>query len=204
MMEQYQKDLTGYILTLQIQTYLDAINFEYPIATSDTEISADEEIITSLPPQQKRKLFKKLTIKCKVNVTDHTLSYVIDLWRSLANQLALPQLAMILHDIAKGSIGITWLIPANLVKHVTKMAQETANMFHWQNRFWGVTLEKQCIYPMETELASEPTLLETEPTLSWSETHQLEAETTALKRKVCLHACKSLWDKNYDLAPEPI
>ena len=184
MMEQYQKDLTGYILTLQIQTYLDAINFEYPIATSDTEISADEEIITSLPPQQKRKLFKNLTAKCKVNVTDHTLSYVIDLWRSLANQLALPRPAMILQNIAEGSIGITWLIPANLVKHVTKMAQETANMFT-DKQILRVTLEKQCIYPMETELASEPTLLETEPTLSWSEAHQLEAETTALKRKVC-------------------
>ena len=184
MMEQYQKDLTGYVLTLRIQTYLDATDFEYPIAMSDSEISADEEIITSLPLQQKHELFKKLTIKYKVNVTDHTLSYVIDLWRSLSNQLALPRPAMILHDIAEGSIGITWLIPANLIKHITQMAQETTNMFVEENVL-RVTLEEQCIYAMEAELVSEPTLLEMEPSLLHSKPRPLETETTALKRKVC-------------------
>jgi len=181
MMDQYQKDLTGYILTQQIQTYLDATHFEYPIAVSDSEISADEE---SLPPQQKHKLFKTLTAKYKVNVTDHTLSYVIDLWRSLANQFALPQPAMVLHDIAEGSIGITWLIPANLIKHITQMAQETTNMFAEENVL-RVTLEEQCIYPLETELVSEPTLLEMEPSLLRSKARPLETAATALKRKVC-------------------
>ena len=184
MMEQYQKDLTGHVLTLRIQTYLDATHFEYPIAMSDSEISADEEIITSLPPQQKHEFFKKLTTKYKVNVTDHTLSYIIDLWRSLANQLALPRPAMILHDIAEGSIGITWLIPANLVKHITQMAQETTNMFAEENVL-SVTLEERSIYPLETELVSEPTLLETEPSLLQSEPRPLETEATAPKRKVC-------------------
>ena len=105
---------------------------------------------------------------------------------------------MILHDIAEGCIDITWLIPANLVKYVTRMAQETANMFA-EEQILTVMLEKRCIYPMETELASEPRPLETEPSLlqtkprpleselspSQSEPHILETETTALKRKVC-------------------
>ena len=184
MMEQYQKDLTGYILTLRIQTYLDATHFEHPIATTDTEISADEEVITSLPLQQKSMFFKQLIAKCEVNVTNHTLNYVIDLWRSLAKQLALPRPAMILHNIAEGCIGITWLIPANLVKHVTQMARESANMFAEENVL-RVTLEEQCIYPMETELVGEPTLLEMEPSLLRSEPRPLETETTAHKRKVC-------------------
>ena len=157
MMEQYQEDLTGHILTLRIQTYLDTT--KHPIVTSDS----DNEVV---PPQQDYKLFRKLTAKCEVNITNHTLSYVVNLWRSLAKQFALPQPAMILHDIAEGCIGITWLIPANLVEHVTRMARETANMFAEENVL-RVTLEEQCIYPMETE----PRLLET--------------ETAALKRKVC-------------------
>ena len=160
MMEQYQEALTGHILTLRIQTYLDAT---HPIATS----VSDNEVI---PLQQDYKLFEKLTAKCEVNVTNHTLSYVIDLWRSLAKQFALPRPAMILHDIAEGCIAITWLIPANLVKHVTRMARETANMFAEENVL-RVTLEEQCIYPLETELEVEPSLLET--------------QTVALKRKVC-------------------
>ena len=67
--------------------------------------------------------------------------YVIDLWWSLAKQFALPRPAMILHDIAEGCIGIMWLIPVNLVEHVTQMAQETTNMCVEENVL-RVTLEK--------------------------------------------------------------
>ena len=157
MMEQYQQDLTGYILTLRIQTYLDAT--KHPIATSDNDNSTDEVV----PLQQDYMLFRNLTVKCEVNITNHTLSYVINLWRSLAKQFALPQPAMILHKVAEGCIGITWLIPANLVKYVTKMARETTNTFAEENVL-RVTLEEQCIYPMET---------------------LLETETAAQKEKVC-------------------
>ena len=161
MMEQYQQDLTGYIVTLEIQTYLDTTHSVQPtITTRDSESLADETV----PPQQKQELFNKLSVKTEANVTDHSLFYVTSLWRSLAKQFALPQLAMILHDIAKGCIGITWLIPANLVKYITQMAQETANMFA-KKQILRVTLEDRCIYPMETKLASELTLLETEPSL---------------------------------------
>ena len=161
MMEQYQEDLTGYILTLRIQEYLDAT--KHPIAMSDSDNSVDEVV----PLKQKYELFRKLTAKCEVNVTNHTLSYVIDLWQSLAKQFALPRPALILHDIAEGCIGITWLIPANLVKHITRMAQESANMFAEENVL-RVTLEEQCIYPMETELPLP------------------ETETAALKKVCCL------------------
>ena len=163
MMKQYQKDLTGHILTLRIQAYLDAT--KHPIAMNDSDNLADEVI--SL--QQNHELFKTLKTKCEVNITNHTLSYVIDLWQSLAKQFALPRPAMILHHIAEGCIGITWLIPANLVKHVTRMAQETTNMFAEENVL-RVTLEEQCIYPMDAELETEPPLLEAE---------------VPLKRKVC-------------------
>ena len=169
MMEQYQEDLTGHILTLRIQTYLDATKHHIVTSDSDNEVG---------PLQQDYKLFRKLTVKCEVNITNHTLSYVIDLWQSLAKQFALPRPAMILHDIAEGCIGITWLIPANLVKYVTQMARETTNMFAEENVL-RVTLEEQCIYPMETE-----------PSLQETELPGLESETTALKRKVC---CMHAW-----------
>ena len=152
MMKQYQRDLTGHVLTQKIQTYLDAN--KYPVATSDSESSADENI-TNLPPKQKHKLYKKLSAEVKANITDHSVKYVYDLWDSLANQFRLPQPAMILHSIAEGCICITWLIPANLVTHVTRMAQETANMFAKQD-ILKVMLEEHCIYPMETELETEP------------------------------------------------
>ena len=206
MMEQYQEDLTGHILTLRIQAYLEAT--KHLVAMSDRDNLADEVV----PLQQDYKLFRKLTAKCEVNITSHTLSYVINLWRSLAKQFALPRPAMILHNIAEGCIGITWLIPANLVKYVTRMARETANMFAEENVL-RVKVEELCIYPMETELETElfmplterpllktePPLLETKALILETKSPQLETElplletqppllgtdTAALKRKVC-------------------
>ena len=162
MVKQYQRDLTGHILTQKIQTYLDAN--KHPMATSDSESSADENI-TSLPPKQKHKLYKKLSAEVKVNITDHSVEYVYDLWHSLADQFRLPQPAMILHSIAEGCICVTWLVPANLVTYVTRMAQETSDMFAKQ-QILKVMLENHCIYPMETELETKHTLLELESSLS--------------------------------------
>ena len=142
MIEEYQKDLTGHILTLRIQTYLDASHHEHSI-----EDEGENMIAISPPP---RELFRKLSAKVDVNVTDHSLNYVTDLWRSLAKQFLLPQPAMILHNIAEGCVGIMWFIPANLVKHVTRMARETSNKFAEQN-ILNVMLEEQCIYSMDIE-----------------------------------------------------
>ena len=163
MMKQYQEDLTGHILTLKIPEYLDAIHSTHPsIATSEDEDSYDEII----PVEPNFKLFKKLSVKVEANITDHSLSYVDDLWQSLASQFSLPRPALLLHKIATGCIGVTWLLPVNLVDHVTKTAQETSNMFTEQH-ILRVMLGDHCIYPMETK----PTLL--------------ESEMAALKRKVC-------------------
>ena len=163
MMKQYQKDLTGYILVVKIQVYLDATQYKHPTPASDSD-NSDDEIAASLPQKQKNKLFKQLTVKVEVNVTEYTLSYVIDLWQSLTHQFALPRPAMILHNIAEGCIGITWLIPANLVIHITEMTRRTAKMFS-RKHVVSVLMEDQYIYPM-------------------SESTPLESETVAPMRKV--------------------
>ena len=108
MMEQYQEDLTGYILTLRIVAYLEAT---HRLAISDSDNSADEVVPLD-------ELFRNLTTKCKVNVTEHTISYVSDLWLSLRKQFELPPLAIILHDIAEGHINLSDIEPS-LVKFET-------------------------------------------------------------------------------------
>ena len=173
MMEQYQKDLTGYALTLQIKTYLDATHCLHPISTTgDSDTPADMII----PPQQKHELFEELSVKIDANVTDHTLSYVIDLWQSLEKQFRLPQPVMILHNIAKGCISITWLIPANLVEYITKMAQETSSVFA-EKHILRVMLKEQCIYPMETE----PPQLVQETSSVFAKKHNLSAAVIRLE-----------------------
>ena len=98
MMEEYQKDLTGHILTLKIQTYLEATYDKHSIATSESDNLVDLE---SLPPQQKRMLFKRLSVVVHANITEASLRYVCDLWNSLLLKFALPRLPVILYDIAE-------------------------------------------------------------------------------------------------------
>ena len=153
MMQRYQQDLTGHALVLEIQTYLDAT---HSVTSSDSENSASESV-PAPPPQNKCWLFQKLSVKVNINITEHSLSYVDKLWRSLANQFLLPQSALILDSIAKGCISITWLIPANLVNYVTRIAQATSSKFE-EKHVLKVVLEDQCIYSVENK----PTVQETE------------------------------------------
>ena len=131
MMVQYQRDLTGYILVLKIETYLEATHYDETVSTPS--------------PNQLHTFFKMLSAKVKANVTDHSLTYVNELWQSLTQQFALPRPAMILQSIAKGCIGITWLIPANLVNYVSSMVQKTSCRFAKQDVL-QVILDEQCIY----------------------------------------------------------
>ena len=100
MMKQYQQDLTGHILAQKITTYLEAT--KHLISMSEDE-TWDDESVLSLPPKLKHNLYKKLSAICEVNVTDHTIKYVTDLWQSLAYQFRLPRPTMILHGIAEGT-----------------------------------------------------------------------------------------------------
>ena len=115
MMQQYHHDLTGHILAQKITTYLEPT--KHLISMSESATWGDESV-SSLPPKQKRQLYKKLSAMCGVNVTDHTIKYVDDLWQSFAKQFALPQPAMILHYIAEGHINLSDIEPS-LVKFET-------------------------------------------------------------------------------------
>jgi len=105
MMVQYQQDLTGYILTLRIHTYLEVTYNKHSIATSESGN------LESILPQQKHELFKRLSLMVGTNITEASLHYVYDLWQSLSLQFELPQLSVILYGIAEVCcMGISMLI----------------------------------------------------------------------------------------------
>ena len=105
MMVQYQKDLTGYVLTLKIQTYLEATYNKHSIATSESGN------LESILPQQKHELIKRLSVVVMANITEASLHYVYNLWQTLSLQFELPRLPMILYDIAEVCcMGISMLI----------------------------------------------------------------------------------------------
>jgi len=129
MMEQYKRDLTGYMLTTAIKDHLDA-DWEHPTCT-----------IRPMP----RKLFSKLSCKLKVKITNHSLDYVRGVWKSLEELFSLPTLTLLLREIAEGCLEIMWWFPSELVVYVIKAAKENELHFKMQQFVW-VSVDGVCIY----------------------------------------------------------
>ena len=140
MMEEYQEAFVSHILVQKLEPFLDAV-------TSFNGEDSTKEMVLS--PE----LFKKLTAKVGVDITEHSLLYVEELWKFLSHQVSLPRLALILHSFAKGCISITWHVPTNLVEYVKRMTQERSNVFADRTdlHILRLTLDGQCIYPVEAE-----------------------------------------------------
>ena len=140
MMEQYKKTFRSHILVQKMEPFLGAIT------TSSNESSANEPVAST-------ELFKKLTAKVGVDITEHSLLYVDELWEFLTDQFSLPKPAMILHSLAEGCISITWRCPANLAEHIARMTQERSNVFADRTdlHILRVMLDDRCIYPVKAE-----------------------------------------------------
>ena len=57
--------------------------------------------------------YKKIKVKLnlKRKISDLSLDYVHNLWVSFAEEFEIPSLTAILHEITRGSLEVTWLIP---------------------------------------------------------------------------------------------
>jgi len=110
-MEEYVKEVAGYILVTKMKTYVDAV---FP---QDEDSEADPE------------LFDTLSSKVGENVTECTLQYVKDLWDSLALRFKIPQSALLFKRVAEGCIEITWNVPSHLTNFVISRARENTEYF---------------------------------------------------------------------------
>lgn len=140
MMEQYQKAFVSHILVQKLEPFLDVV-------TSSSGENSTNETVPS--PE----LFKDLTVKVGVDITKHSLLYVDELWKFLTHQVSLPRPVLILRRFAKGCISITWHVPTNLVEYVKRVTQERSNVLADRTdlHILRVTLDGQCIYPVEAE-----------------------------------------------------
>lgn len=139
MMEQYKQDLTGYMLTTAIKDHLDA-DLEHPTRR--------------IRPMPRKKLFSKLSCKLNVKITNHSLDYVRDVWKSLAELFSLPILTLLLREIAEGCLEIMWWFPSELVAYVSQAAKENELYFKMQQFVW-VSVDGVRIYT-ESEAEVKP------------------------------------------------
>ena len=126
-LDEYEQELAGYFLVTKMKDYLNA------------EIEQSEHHESDL------NLLDKLSLKVKANVTEKTVAYVSELWRSLVRQVKLPVTAVLFHRIAEGCVRITWLLPCHLTTFTTRRLQESTNYFQEEN-ILQVTIAGRCVY----------------------------------------------------------
>ena len=94
----YKRDFTGYLLTTEIVHHIAAKREAGSTATPPESIPSEE-------------LCSKLTVKLDIDITTHSLKYVEEVWKTLLRRSQLPKHTLLLREIAKSSLMITWLVP---------------------------------------------------------------------------------------------
>lgn len=102
-------------------------------------------------PQQLKLLpaeYSKLSAKVKINITNETLSYVIQLWNHIAKDLVgLPDLDAVLHDMKEECLLVTWLIPnSDEVKTCIRRKAPISSAFFDQHRIQYCQLDNEYLY----------------------------------------------------------
>ena len=100
---EYKGQLTGFYTTTKIADFIELSKFD------DSEQDPEQPFpVDSFTFKDYRKLKLKLKLNRKVSAV--TLSYVDELWRSVAEEFDLPCLTAVIHSIIEGSLVVTWLI----------------------------------------------------------------------------------------------
>lgn len=132
-LDEYEDDLSGYVVVTKLQDYLDA------------ELEQGEQA------KPDPKLLDELSLKIKVNVTEKTMEYISELWNSLGRRIGIPLSALPLHRVAQGCVEVVWLLPFHLTQFATIQVQENTNYFREENVL-RVTIAGRCIYEEQTNL----------------------------------------------------
>ena len=142
--KEYKAHLVGFKACTKLVDYLAVVESDSSFDESDSDQPTQPKLARQDP-----QYFRKLSLKLKVKVTDQSLSYVDDIWRSVSEYLLLPPLSAILNHICKGSITVVWLIPIGLVPQLLKRIRQAGDFFEQQN-FESVTVDDQCVYDEQT------------------------------------------------------
>jgi hypothetical protein len=82
-----------------------------------------------------------------------TLSYVDELWRSLAEEFDLPCLTAVIQSIVKGSLHITWYVPPHIAKKIIeKTTTAKATPFFQKHRIALLQIDDYVIYDEKKDI----------------------------------------------------
>ena len=144
---EYKHDLAGFKACTKIVDYLSVVESDTSFDESDSD-----EPTAATPAKYDRRYRRRLSVKLKVNIAEHTLLYIDRLWSSIAEILFLPPLSALLDCIRKGCITIVWLIPTGLTPRCLQQVPRASSFFR-ANSIQSICLEERCIFSEEIAIA---------------------------------------------------
>ena len=124
LVSEYKSHLTGFYTTTKIADFIKMHKSEF----EDTEQNPQESLpVNTYTLKDYRQL--KLTLNLGRKISALTLSYVDELWRSLAEEFDLPSLTAVIHKIVKGSLQVSWLVLPHIAEKITSASTTAVKFF---------------------------------------------------------------------------
>ena len=129
LISEYKRQLNAYYTATKITDFIKQSKIEASYQDPDEPLAVQDFSFKDY-----RKLKVKLNLPEGRKVSAVTLSYVDQLWRSLAEEFDLPCLTAVLHSIVMGSLEVTWLILPHIAEEILTTAKALdSNMFYYDN-----------------------------------------------------------------------
>ena len=157
--DDYKSELAGFKATTKIVDYIKLCSDEKEIADSDQSLREDIA-------RYDRRYCRKLTMKLKSRVTEKSLDYIDQFWRSIADHFLLPSLSALLDSIQEGCVEVTWLVPTLSALQIQANIQDSTQ-FLAKLEVIRVIMEGEILYDEEgLEEVRIQVMFEVEPFLS--------------------------------------
>ena len=137
----YKAELAGFKATTKIVDFIKACSDEEEIADSDQSIRHNMA-------RYDKRYCRKLTIKLRARVTEKSLRYSDEFWRSNADHSFLPCLSVLLDDIQRGCIEVTWCVPTLLALQIRANIQDSTDFLR-QLAIMRVVMDGEILYDEE-------------------------------------------------------
>ena len=128
LVSEYKSHLTGFYTTTKIADFMKVHSSKF----EDTEQLQDPQEslrVKTYTLKDYRRL--KLTLNLgQRKVSALTLSYVDELWRSLAEEFDLPSFTAVIDTIMKGSLQISWLVLPHIAEKIMSASTKATKFFH--------------------------------------------------------------------------
>ena len=140
-LQEYKQDLNGFKLVTKLKEYMST----YQSENESSLLTTAGDLLP--PPNPNPALFKRLSVKVKLKISEQSFRYIDELWDSVADTLLLPHHVVLLEEVAKGCVCVTWRLPS--VPHIIEKIHQCPSSLAEK---WGVltvTMDDETIFPDE-------------------------------------------------------